>query len=182
MIKKKKTKKVKKPRKTKISKKLENYLKKIDIKHNVLEHKTVYTAIDAAITMKRKFQEVVKNLLVKADKDYFLILLPADQNLDFQKTQKAIEKILGRKIKTIKIPSEKMIEKTFKIKAGALSSFGSLYKLPVLMERKISKIKKAVFPSGSFNHSIEMEVKDFIEQEKAKLALLGTKKKIKKRK
>ena len=41
-------------------------------------------------------------------------------------------------------------------------------------------IKKAVFSSDSFNHSVEMTVKDFISLEKAVVDSFGIKKKIKK--
>ncbi|PJB20198.1 hypothetical protein CO115_01505, partial [Candidatus Falkowbacteria bacterium CG_4_9_14_3_um_filter_36_9] len=44
--------------------KLEKYLNKI--KHQILEHKTVYTAFDAASTMHKKLSEIAKSLLVTA--------------------------------------------------------------------------------------------------------------------
>ena len=48
------------------------YAKSLLIDHKILEHKTVYTAIDTALTMKKKLAEIAKSLLVKADKDYLL--------------------------------------------------------------------------------------------------------------
>lgn len=166
-------------KKTKISKKVLNYLEKTGIDHDILEHKTVYTAIDAAITMKKKLEELAKSLLVKADKDYFLVLLPADYNLDLEKLKKVISKAHQKDIKIVNIPGEKIINKTLKVKSGAMSAFGDLYNIPVVVDKKLEKIKKAVFSSGSFNHSIEMKVKDFVELEKAILGSFGKKKKIK---
>jgi hypothetical protein len=40
-------------------------------------------------------------------------------------------------------------------------------------------VKRAVFSSGSFNHSVDMAVKDFVRLEKAILGSFGVKKKIK---
>ena len=159
--------------------KLMKYLEKAGIKHNILEHRTVYTALDAAATMRRKLNEIVKSLLVRADRDYYLVLLPADHNLDFKKLGKLLSVYSGKPVKTVKIPGEKIMEKVLKIKAGALSAFGGLHKLPVIMEKELFKTKKAVFSSGSFNHSIEMAVKDFTKLENAVLGALGMKKKIK---
>lgn len=167
-------------KKTKIPKKVLNYLEKSGIDHEILEHKTVYTAIDAALTMKKKLEEIAKSLLVKADKDYFLVLLPADYNLDLEKLKKVISKAHQKDIKIIKIPGEKIVEKTLKIKAGAISAFGNLHKVPVIVEKKLENIKKAVFSAGSSNHSIEIKIKDFIKLEKAILGSFGKKKKIKK--
>lgn len=158
------------------------YLEKHGVKHEVLEHKVVYTAIDAANTLKREMDKIAKSLVVKADKDYFLILVPADHNIDFDKLKKVISKLNAKEVKTIKIPGEKIMDEALKIKAGALTAFGNLHKLPVIMDKKLEKAKKAVFSSGSLNHSIEMAVKDFIKMEEAALGSFGAKKKIKKQK
>ena len=158
--------------------KLAKYLEKAGIKHNVLQHKTVYTAYDAAATMGRKLNEIAKGLLVIADKDYYLVLLPADHNLDFKKLAQFLKQATGQKVKVVKIPGEAVMEKLLKVKAGAMSAFGGLHKLPVVMEKKLAKLKKAVFASGSFNHSVEMAVKDFVKLENVVLGSFGVKKKI----
>jgi len=123
--------------------------------------------------------EIVKSLLVKADKDYYLVLLPADYNLDFKKLGACLGAQTGKKIKAVKIPGEKIMEDLLKIKAGAMSAFGGINNLPVIMDKGLSKAKKAIFSSGSFNHSIEMAVKDFIKLENAVLGSFGIKKKVK---
>lgn len=155
------------------------HLENAGVKHDLLEHKTVYTAIDAANTMKKKFDEVAKSLLVKADKDYYVVLLPADNNLDMDKLKKVVAKKSGKTVKVIKIPGEKIAREVLKAKKDAMTAFGSLYKLPVIMEKKFEKTKKAVFASSSFNHSVEMAVKDFVKLENAVLGSFGIKKKIK---
>jgi len=155
------------------------YLEKSKVPHNVLTHRTVYTAYDTAATMGKKLNEIAKSLLVKADKDYYLVLLPADYNLDFKKLASHLSKITDKKVTIVKIPGEKIMQELFKLKNEALSAFGGLYKLPVVMDKTMAKNKKAVFSSGSFNHSIEMTVKDFIKLENALLGSFGIKKKIK---
>lgn len=167
-------------KKTKLSAKIIKYLDKAGVKYNILEHKTVYTALDVAATMRRKLEEIAKSLLVLADKNYYLVILPADQNLDFKKLAKIISKVCNQPIKAIKIPTEKVMENLLKIKAGAMSAFGNIHKLPIIIDKKLIKLKKAIFSSGSFNHSIEMAVKDFIKLEKVLLADFSVKKKIKK--
>ena len=162
----------------KLPQKLVKYLEKAGVKHNILEHKTVYTAYDTAATMGKKLNEVVKTLLVAADKNYYLVLIPADHNLDFKKLTQFISKISQQKIKAVKIPGEAVMKKLLKVKAGAMSAFGGLHKLPVVMEKKLANIKKAVFASGSFNHSVEMALKDFVKLENAILGSFGTKKKL----
>ena len=166
-------------KKTKLPPKLVKYLEDHGVKHEVLEHRTVYTAIDAANTLKKKLNEIAKSLLVKADRDYFLVVLPADHNLDFKKLGKVIKTYKGEGVKVVKIPGEKIMENALKIKAGTLTAFGNLHKLPVILDNNLVRAKKAVFSSGSFNHSVEMLVKDFIKIEQAILGSFGKKKKIK---
>ncbi len=159
--------------------KLIKYLEKMGVSHELLEHKKVYTAIDAANTLKRKMDQIAKSLLVKADKDYYLVLLPADKNLNEEKIRKLISKQRGKEVKTVKIPGEKIMQKLLKIKEGALGAFGSFHKLPVIVDKELEKARKVVFPSGGFNHSVELAVKDFLKLEEAVLANIGVKKKIK---
>jgi len=169
-------------KKTKIPAKLLKYLDQAGIDNKILEHRTVYTAFDAASTMKKKINEIAKSLLVKADKDYYIVVLPADNNLNLDKVGKIIKKETGKNVKSVKIPGEKIMQTVFKIKAGTMSAFGNMYKLPVIVDTNLSKVKKAVFSSGSFNHSIEIATKDFIKMEEAILGSFGVKKKIKKQK
>lgn len=155
------------------------YLEANGVNPKILEHKTVYTAFDAANTLKRKLDEIVKSLLIKADNYYYVACLPASKNLDFKKIKQAIEKAAGVKIKAVTIPSEKVMTGLLKLRGEGMSAFGSFHKLPVILDKNITNLKKAVFASGSFNHSVEMEVKDFLELEKAILANFGINKKVK---
>jgi len=171
--------KSKKKFKTKMPSKLVAYLEKSGVGHKILEHKTVYTAYDAAQTLRKKLDEIAKSLLILVDKDYYLIILPANQNLDFKKLQTFLSKQKGASVKVVKIPAEKVMETVFKVRAGAMGAFGSLHKIPVVVEKKLAETKRAVFSSGSFNHSVEMGVKDFVKLENALLGAFGVKKKIK---
>lgn len=176
---KKKTSKNTKP-KRKLPAQTIKYLEKAGIKHDILEHKTIYTAIDAANTMKKKVDEIAKSILVKADKNYYMVILPADHNLDMSKLKKVISKQQAKNIQVVKIPKEKITRDFLKLKKDSIAAFGSMYKLPVVLEKKMVKVKKAVFSSDSFNHSVEMAVKDFVNLEKAVVDTFGIKKKIKK--
>jgi len=167
------------PKKDKLPEKLKSYLDKAGVNYDFLEHRTVYTAFDVAATMKKKLSEVAKSLLVKADQDYFLVLIPADNNIDFKKLGVCIGMQKGKKIKVVKIPGEQIMADLLKVRAGAISAFGGFHKLPVVVDKALIKAKKAIFSSGSFNHSVVMAVKDFINLEKAGQGSFGVKKKIK---
>lgn len=162
-VKKKAIKKVKKNKpkikvpKIKIPAKLIKALDENKIKYEIIEHKTVFTAYDLAQTLKIKPKEITKTLVVKTDKDYILVVLGGDQKMDFTK----LKKITGAK--KVSIVTEKDMVKYFKVKPGAISPFGFLYKVPVYLEKKLTQNKKLLLQSGNFNESIQMLLKDFIK-------------------
>jgi len=144
--------------------KVKKYLDDKGIDYEELAHKTVYTAYDAAQTLKKQLKEIAKTILVEADKTHTLVILPADKKIDMDKLKKA----LGAK--KISIPSEKVMIKVLKIKPGTLSSFGRLHNLEVVVDKAMLNAKKAVVSTGSFTDSIFMKVKDFVRSEEARLA------------
>ncbi|MCL5009155.1 MAG: YbaK/EbsC family protein [Patescibacteria group bacterium] len=130
-------------------------LEQSKIKFKVLEHKLVYTAHDAAQTTKKKLGEIAKVVLIKADKDFVLIVLPAGKYVDFAGIKKAL------KAKKVSMASEKDITKYLKTKVGLLHPFGQIYKLQTLLDKSLAKTKKLVASAGSYTHSVELAIKDF---------------------
>lgn len=144
-----------------ILKKLEKLLLDNKIKHKILEHRKVFTAFDATQTQHLKTSEVAKAVLLKGKKDLYLAVLPAGSNCDF----KAISKLIGTKVSMAK---EKDIVSNLKTKVGLIAPFGSLYKLPVFIDKKLMKNKKLNLPAGSYTESIELSLKDYIKLESPK--------------
>jgi len=165
----------------KLPKKVIAYLEKAGVPHNIIEHKTVYTAYDAAMTMGKKLEEIAKSLVVKADKDYYMVLLPANRNLDLEKVKKNISKLKQKDVKVIKIPGEKIMQNALKLKNETVSAFGELHKLPTIIDKGLTKAKKVVFSSGGLNHSIEMNIKDFLNLGEVNEGSFSVAKKVKKK-
>ncbi|MFA6526655.1 MAG: YbaK/EbsC family protein [Candidatus Buchananbacteria bacterium] len=147
-----------------IPSKVKKYLDKHGVDYEELAHKTVYTAYDAANTLKKSLKEIAKTILIEADKTHVLVVLPADKKIDMAK----LKKVLG--VKSVKIPDEKVMIKVLKITPGALSSFGKLHDLEIIVDKAMLGAKKAVLSTGSFTDSVFMKVKDLIRIEEAQLA------------
>jgi Ala-tRNA(Pro) deacylase len=153
-----------------ISKKLLGHLDKNKIKYEILKHKTVFTAYDLAQTTKRKMQEIAKTLLVKADKKYYLVTIPAHYKLDFGKVKKML------KAKKVDIAKEKDMKTKYNVKPGAMTPFGTIHKAEVLIDKTLLKAKEMIFSAGSFTESLRMKVKDYIKAENPQSGDLGKKK------
>lgn len=151
--------------------KIKNFLIKNKIKHEILKHKTVYTAYDLANTLKKKLNEVAKTLVIRVDKGHVLVVLPASHQVDF----KVLKKIL--KAKKIDIDRENVMVKLFKVKPGAISAIhGKINKIPVYVDKSLTKVKKIVAQAGSFEESLHLTAKEFIKAVEGQLASFSKKK------
>src|SRR4030067_1147449 len=113
-----------------VPKQIIKHLDKKGAKYAIVTHKKVYTAYDAAQTLKRKLDEIVKNLLVKTNKGFVLVLLPASKRVDLNKLKKLLN-AKGKGIKKVEIPKEGVMVRIFKVRPGALGAFGSVHDLEV---------------------------------------------------
>ncbi|MFH0804829.1 MAG: YbaK/EbsC family protein [Patescibacteria group bacterium] len=152
-----------------IPKKLLKSLTDAKVKYEILKHKTVFTAYDLAQTTKQKLQEIAKTVLVKADKKFFLVVIPAHYQIDFKK----LKVVLG--VKKVDIAREGEMKSKFNVKPGAMTPFGSLHKVDVVADRALLKVKQALFSAGSFTESLRMKVKDYMKTEQPKTGSFGTK-------
>ncbi|MBU3965236.1 YbaK/EbsC family protein [Patescibacteria group bacterium] len=162
-----------------IIKNLEKLLKDAKAKYEVVKHKTVYTALDKAKTLKISPKEVVKTLVLKLGSghptrqagkasQYVLASIPADKNFDKEKFKKLFNdwakkaaKAEGRIFqvaKQIDFAEEKWIKKNiFKTKAGgAVPPFGSMFKFLAFIDKSLLKAKKLVINAGGFEESIKL--------------------------
>ncbi len=154
--------------------KVKKHLELNKVKYQVVPHKKVYTAWDAAATLKVKLEEIAKSLVVKADKTYYLLILAANKNANLAKLQKSL------KAKKVRIPKETELVKVFKVKPGGLTGFGSLHGLPVIVDKGYQKVKQAIFSGGSLVESVKLKVADYLKLEQALVHAFSEAKKFKK--
>jgi len=143
---------------------VKKYLDKKLAKYDTLTHKTVYTAYDAAQTLRRELKDIAKSLLIAADRAYVIVVLPAHMKIDLEKLRQVL------KAKKVSLPKEQVMVKIFKVKPGALTAFGGLHQVEVVADKSLLKTKEIILAAGTFTDSVRMKVKDFLELEKAKLA------------
>lgn len=145
-----------------ISKTLQNILDKNKIKYELIEHRTVFTALDKAATLKVKPATIGKTVVVSFDgKDHALGLVPANKNLDKKKTLTAFNKLRQKSgweiYKKIDFADEKWMENNIKgVKLGATPPFGALYKLPVFVDTALLRQPKVIVNGGGHETSLKI--------------------------
>jgi Cys-tRNA(Pro) deacylase len=143
-----------------IPKKVIEHLKKNKIKFEQIAHKTVFTTFDLAKTLKEKLNRISKTLVIKTDKGYVLVVLPADRMVDFAK----LKKLLGAK--KIEIAKEKVMKDIFKIKPGTVTPFATLHKkVPLYIDKALIRAKEILVSAGSYTDSLRLKVSDLMKAE-----------------
>ena len=152
-----------------LAKKLLSYLDKSGYKYEIIEHKTTYTAWDTAQTEKIKPQEVAKCLVMRADLDYLLAVIPANRNLDKQRLLKIIN--VGRKkaklknFKKIDFAKEVWMKKNLIGKVGATPPFAGLVGLGLFADNLLLKNKKIFVGSGEYVFSLRISTAQYLKNE-----------------
>lgn len=153
------------------------HLEKLKIKYKPVKHRTVFTAYDAAATMKAKLGEIAKTLHIVADKKHALAVLPASHMLDLGKMKKLL------KAKKAEIAKEKMMINVFGFKKGSVVPFSGLYKdVSVWVDKSFSRAKRVIVGGGTFQDSLEMKTKDFLKAVGGAVANFATKRSAPKKK
>jgi Ala-tRNA(Pro) deacylase len=144
-----------------IPKKILNYLEKNKVKYEPIAHRIVYTAYDLAQTLKEDLAKIAKTLVIKTEKGYALLVLPASKLADLKKLKKVL------KVKKIEIAKEKVMKDFFKIKPGTITPFATLHKkVPLYIDKGLLKAKKIVVSAGSYTDSLRIKIKDLLKLEK----------------
>lgn len=163
------------PKSKPASRQIIKLLEKRGVKFEVVPHKKVYTAYDLAQTAGAKLDEIAKSLLVRVELpqmkkkgQYFVVVMPASYSLDMKKLKKEL------KAKKAEMAPEKVMKK-LGLEPGAISPFGSLRDVGVVMDKSLAKAKQALVGAESFTESLRLKVKDLVAIEAPLVVAIGKK-------
>lgn len=139
-----------------ISERLKGFLAQAKVRYTVAKHPVVYTAQEIAASQHVPGRQLAKSVLVKTDQGLVLAVLPAIHLIDFKKLKAVV------KSKSVSIAKESDIRAQFPdIEVGAMSPFGNLYQVPVVVDRGLAEAPEIVFNAGTHTETIKMAYKDF---------------------
>lgn len=143
-----------------------NLLEKNKIKYEVVKHRKVFTAWDLSQTKHIKPIQVVKTLVLKADSNFLLALIPASQNLDFNKVKKLLNSYLKKQkekaVKKVSFTTEAWMKKNIAGNIGATPPFNFLLpnkkgeRLPVIIDSKILSQTKVLINTGDYKEALKV--------------------------
>ncbi len=139
-----------------ISTKLKKYLDENNIKYHTITHSRAFTAQEIAATIHCPGKELAKSVIVKIDKDYALVVLPASEKIDFGEIKSALN------AQWVELATEEEFKGLFpECEVGAMPILGNLYGLQVIASENILKDEDIYFNAGTHTEAIKMKTSDF---------------------
>ncbi len=144
---------------------LKRFLDSNRVKYTTLVHPMAYTAQEIASLAHVSGQEFAKTVVVRADGELAMAVLPASYHVDLALLKAAAG------AKKIALASEAEFRDRFpECDAGAMPPFGQLYGMPVFVEESLTEDKEIAFNAGTHRELIRMAYEDFARLAKPKVA------------
>ena len=137
------------------SSRLTTFLDKQKIKYTIQKHPTVYTAQEIAAAQHVPGKQLAKCVVVKTEKGLHLAVLPAIYLVDLAKLKTLL------RVKQLTLAREADIKQAFPdVEVGAMSAFGNLYNVPVIVEKSLADCAKLVCNAGTHTETIVLRYLD----------------------
>lgn len=144
---------------------IQNYLRDESVPFLRYWHPRAVSAQHLASALHVTGHRVAKSVIVRADAQLWICLIPAAEVLDLEKVQD----VLG--VHEAMLASEGEFAARFpQCEVGAEPPFGRLYGLPVLVDESLSVAEDLLLRAGSHEEALEVSVKDFIALESPRMA------------
>lgn len=139
-----------------IVKKLKELLDKGKVKYEHVTHPEVFTMPEVAAVEHEKGQHVIKTVVLKADGQLVLAAVPAALKVD----EEALAKLA--KAKEVVVAEEHEFASAFPdCEVGAMPPFGSLYGIPLYLDKRLRECDEVVFNAGTHTDTVKMFFADF---------------------
>ena len=135
---------------------LEQYLRENGVGFEVMTHSQAFTAQEMAAALHVPGHQVAKVVIVEADGQPAMLVLPAPYRLNIEK----VRTLLG--VKQARLAKEDEFTDLFPDCAtGAMPPFGNLYDVPVYVDKSLTKESHIVFRVGSHRETVKLAYADY---------------------
>src|SRR5213083_1762741 len=138
-----------------IPKRLIDCLNDSKVQYELLHHPEAVTAQRLAQAERVKRWHHDKVIMIKAGDEHWVMVLPADHQIDLEKVEKAIGK-------TVSLDKEQEFMSIFAdCGIGAMPPFGNLYGLQTYVDKNLAEQDYIVFEAGTHMDAIKMSYRDY---------------------
>ena len=135
---------------------LKTHLDREHVHYDVLSHSQTFRAVAVAQTLHVPEHEMAKVVIVKVKERFVTTVLPATEKVDVQR----LRKLFGTH--RVRLATEEEITQLFPdCELGAMPPLGTLYGLPVYVDRSLTGDGQIFFEGGTHSETIRMRYWDF---------------------
>ncbi|MDO8304012.1 MAG: YbaK/EbsC family protein [Sedimentisphaerales bacterium] len=132
------------------------YLDQQGVGYEILEHRPTFTAQQMAAEEHVPGMTVAKPVVVKADKKFYMYVLPACCKIDFD----VLKEQMGAR--QLELADEKEMAQIFGDCAlGAEPPFGNLYNIETIIDQSLLDDDEVVFQAGTHERAIRIAMADY---------------------
>jgi Ala-tRNA(Pro) deacylase len=133
-----------------------NYLDERGIRYAHTSHSPAYTAGEVAVAEYLPLHRMAKTVVFRSNEGYILVVVPADTYEDVEQVRTAVG------IATLQKAKETELYLLFpNAEVGAMPPLGTLFGLPVYLDRELARQEFIAFNAGTHRDLIHMRVSDF---------------------
>ncbi|MCE7929322.1 MAG: YbaK/EbsC family protein [Dehalococcoidia bacterium] len=144
---------------------LETYLRDQGVAFEEQRHRVAYTAQEVAASEHVPGMHVAKVVMVIADGETVMTVLPASFRLDLDAVATAL------RAKEARLAREMEFAAAFPgCEVGAMPPFGNLFGIPVLVDTSLAEDERIIFQAGTHTDTMSLRYRDFERLVKPKLA------------
>lgn len=148
--------------------KVQQFLDQQGVSFEVLPHEPTYSAQRMAQAVHVPGDNVAKTVLLKADGQFILAVLPATHQIHLEMARDALA------AHTLELASEDELAHVFAdCELGALPPFGSQYGLETLVDASLSEDDDIVFEGNAHREAFRMKYRQFEELENPQVAVFA---------
>ena len=137
--------------------KLTRFLDERGIQYTLISHSAAYTAQMVAEATHIHGKELVKTVMIKADDELMMAVMPASYRIQFEQLMDALGAL------ELVLAEEKEFKERFPgCEAGAMLPFGSLFGIRCIACTALKEGDEIAFSAGSHTEVIRMRGEDFI--------------------
>jgi Ala-tRNA(Pro) deacylase len=135
---------------------IQHYLRRNRVRFERYWHPHAVSAQELAEALHVSGWRVAKSVIVLADRQPWIVVVPAAGTVDLQQ----VRDIIGAR--SVRLATEAEFANHFPdCEVGAEPPFGELYGLPVAVDESLSLTERLLFRAGSHEEALEMRFQDF---------------------
>jgi Ala-tRNA(Pro) deacylase len=137
---------------------LTDYLDEHGKKYVTVKHSEAFTAQEVAASAHIPGKDMVKTVMVKADGDIKMVVLPSTHDVDFDSIKDALD------VEEVELASEDEFENLFPdCELGAMPPFGNFYEIDTLVAEALTEDEEIAFNAGTHKEVVKMAYSDYEE-------------------